>query len=177
MEARWLKQYSAIKSHLWNRANRNGENVYFPHTQTVLKGLLSGCKTKQPKQPMTELGVLVYPHSGLHQHGATAFAGLRCTASKAGSICQAQRSLPTPPFTFCSRLRPRQLTSACTSWYVCLLQEQWLHSQATFTGHLLYTDAAWTDLTALPLWCMDSSRFSSAGKKKQLDEMPWPPPD
>lgn len=149
--------------------------MYFPHTPTVLKDLLSDCKTKQPQQHMTELGVLVHPHSLLHQHGATVFAVLLCTVSKVGSICQAHRSLPTPPCTFCSRLRPKQLTFACSSWCVWLLQEQWLHSRATFTGHLLYTDTAWADLAALPLWCTASSRFSSAGKEKQLDEMPWPP--
>lgn len=74
-----------------------------------------------------------------------------------------------------SRLRPRPLTPACTSRCVRLLREQWLRSQATSARLLLHTDTAWTDSAALSLWRVASVRFSPAGKKKGLYEMPWTP--
>lgn len=70
MEVAQLKHYSAVKSHT------SGKNVYIPDAQTVLQELLSGCKSKQTKLSMTELGMLVHPHSGLHHLSAIMFTAL-----------------------------------------------------------------------------------------------------
>lgn len=125
---------------------------------------------------MTEPGVLVHPHSGLHQLSATVFAALLRTPRGASSIHTARSSLPAaPPCDSRSRLRPRQLVPACTSRCTRLLREPRLPSQATSARLLLHTDTPWTDSAALPLWSVASVRFSPAGKKKWLYEMPWTP--
>lgn len=125
----WLKQYSTVKS-LWEKGTQNCRKCAYPLQINWFRRAAKPGTQNNPWQNWECLHILTV-HI-LHQLSATMVTRLICTLSRAGSITSKVSAHSSLLFQL----------KAWTSWCTQPLQEQRLHSRATFTRLLLYIGTA-----------------------------------